>query len=103
MESWVNFSGKEGHTEFNPRRGPEIEPGTFGFTSGSEAEIFPPTPLLYERVVVFSYKLAFIRIFQGVKARSNDTRLLRHLEIKNTRPIRMVHSGTNTQVNWTDL
>ena len=37
MESWVNFSGKESHTEFNPRRG-------WGFNlgpSGWEAEILP--------------------------------------------------------------
>ena len=30
MESWVNFSGKEGHPNIQPSTRPEIEPGTSG-------------------------------------------------------------------------
>ena len=43
IESWVNFSGKGGHTDIQPSTRPGIGPGTFGL--GGKDLTTAPTPL----------------------------------------------------------
>ena len=45
MESWVNFSGKEGHPNIQPSTRPGIKPGTSGL--GGRDLTTAPTPPLY--------------------------------------------------------
>ena len=53
MESWVNLSGKEGHTDIQPLMRPGIEPGTFRL--GGRDLTTAPTPPLKLHWKVFSW------------------------------------------------
>ena len=48
MESWVNFSGKEGHPNIQPSTRPGIEPGTSGLGGRDLNHCANPSAITYD-------------------------------------------------------